>query len=59
MSRPITLLLLAVAITDAIQDRIRLGRLPSEPIYGDGAAGPRIAQLLATEPLTIAKAITF
>ena len=47
------------AITNALFDRIRRGRLPSEPIYGDGAAGPRIAHLLATEPLTIAKAITF
>jgi len=47
------------AITHALIDRIRQGRLPSEPIYGDGATGPRIAHLLATEPLTIAKAITF
>lgn len=47
------------AITHALIDRIGRGRLPSEPIYGDGAAGPRIAHLLATEPLTIAKAITF
>jgi len=35
------------------------GRLPSEPIYGDGHAGPRIAELLATEPLTVTKAMTY
>ena len=47
------------SIADAVNDRITLGRLPSEPIYGDGTAGPRIAQLLATEPLSIAKAMTY
>ena len=46
-------------IADAINERMKLGRLPSEPIYGDGTAGPRIAHLLATEPLTIAKAMTY
>ena len=46
-------------IADAINERMKLGRLPSEPIYGDGRAGPRIAHLLATEPLTIAKAMTY
>ncbi|EPY00515.1 UDP-N-acetylglucosamine 2-epimerase [Magnetospirillum fulvum] len=50
----------ATAIADAIADRLALrGRLPSEPIYGDGKAGPRIAHLLATEPLTTAKMMTY
>lgn len=46
-------------IADAIRERMAVGRLPSEPIYGDGDAGPRIAQLLAAAPLTIAKTITY
>lgn len=47
-------------IAAAIANRLALGgRLPSEPIYGDGKAGPRIAELLAREPLTTAKAITY
>lgn len=47
-------------IAAAIQDRLALGgRLASEPIYGDGRAGPRIADLLAGEPLTTIKAMTY
>ena len=47
------------AIGDAIADRVKTGRLPSEPIYGDGKAGPRIAEVLATERLSIDKVITY
>lgn len=43
----------------AIAERLATGRLPSDPIYGDGKAGPRIANLLATESLTTMKAITY
>ncbi len=47
------------AIRDAIADRLAVGRLPSEPIYGDGRAGPRIAEILATSKLSIEKVITY
>lgn len=47
-------------IAAALRDRLALGgRLPSEPIYGDGKAGPRIADILASTNLSIAKAITY
>jgi UDP-hydrolysing UDP-N-acetyl-D-glucosamine 2-epimerase len=46
-------------IVGGIRDRVRTGRLPSDALYGDGKAGPRIADLLATEPLTIEKRLTF
>lgn len=47
-------------ILTQIQDRLSLGGcLQSEPIYGDGNAGPRIAELLATEPLILDKVITY
>jgi UDP-hydrolysing UDP-N-acetyl-D-glucosamine 2-epimerase len=35
------------AITDAIQKQVAHGRYPSDSLYGDGAAGPRIAGALA------------
>jgi len=34
-------------ITDAIQKQVAHGRYPSDSLYGDGAAGPRIAGALA------------
>lgn len=46
-------------IGDAIAERISKGRFPSEPIYGDGTAGPRIAHLLATETISLDKHITY
>ena len=49
----------AGAIRDAVADRLRTGRLPSEPIYGDGKAGPRIAEVLAKTRLSVQKAITY
>jgi UDP-hydrolysing UDP-N-acetyl-D-glucosamine 2-epimerase len=47
------------AIGDAVADRVRTGRLPSEPIYGDGKAGPRIAEILSKATLSIDKVITY
>lgn len=48
------------ALQDAIENRLALGgRLPCEPIYGDGKAGPRIAELLATQQLSVTKSITY
>jgi UDP-hydrolysing UDP-N-acetyl-D-glucosamine 2-epimerase len=47
------------AIREAISDRLAAGRLPSEPIYGDGKAGPRIAEVLAKAKLSIEKVITY
>lgn len=47
------------AIAAAIANRLKTGKLPSDPIYGDGKAGPRIAHLLATENFDINKVITY
>ena len=47
------------AIADAIADRVRRGKFPMNPIYGDGKAGPRIAHLLATEKISVSKTITY
>ena len=46
-------------IVAAIHDRVAKGRFPSDHLYGDGKAGPRIAELLASRPLTIEKRLTF
>jgi UDP-hydrolysing UDP-N-acetyl-D-glucosamine 2-epimerase len=46
-------------IADAIADRIRRGRFESNPIYGDGQAGPKIAHLLATETIRLDKYIAY
>jgi UDP-hydrolysing UDP-N-acetyl-D-glucosamine 2-epimerase len=47
------------AIVDAVRRQVAHGRYPSDPLYGDGAAGPRIAQVLATAPLTVQKRLVF
>ena len=47
------------AISDAIEQQTRNGRYPSEAIYGDGQAGGRIAEILATCRVRIQKGITF
>ena len=48
------------AIRSAIENRLALGgRLRSEPIYGDGSAGPRIADVLATAPIDGVKRMTY
>ncbi|CAN7457078.1 UDP-N-acetylglucosamine 2-epimerase [Polaromonas sp. LjRoot131] len=46
-------------ILAAIRDRLKTGRLASNPIYGDGHAGPRIAEILATATFNINKVITY
>ena len=46
-------------IVEAVRTQLRNGKLPSDPIYGDGQAGERIAELLATLPLTIEKRLTY
>jgi UDP-hydrolysing UDP-N-acetyl-D-glucosamine 2-epimerase len=46
-------------IADAVRAQMANGRYELEPIYGDGHAGERIAEILATKPLTIHKRITY
>lgn len=46
-------------ITMAINYHIQNGRLASDPLYGDGRAGDRIAKLLASVPLSIEKRLTY
>ena len=43
----------------AIQGQIKHGPYPSQPLFGDGCSGKRIADLLATESLSVQKAITY
>lgn len=47
------------AILDAIRTQTSKGRLPSDGLYGDGNAGPKIAELLTTVPLTVEKRLTY
>ena len=46
-------------IAGAIRHHLGNGTYPKDPIYGDGHAGTRIADLLARVPLTIDKRITY
>lgn len=46
-------------ILEAVQKQLANGRYPSEHIYGDGHAGERIANVLATTPLRIQKRIVY
>lgn len=46
-------------IADAIQRQLKHGRYDSDPIYGDGAAGKRIAEKLATHPINLIKRMTY
>jgi UDP-N-acetylglucosamine 2-epimerase len=48
-----------VAIADAIERHRRGGRTPSDHLYGDGRAGERIADCLASAPLTVEKRLTY
>ena len=48
-----------VAIERAIRRQCESARPESDPIYGDGAAGSRIAERLATSTLSIEKRLTF
>ncbi len=47
------------AIMRGLNDHLRNGRYPRNVLYGDGRAGTRIAEALATAPLTIEKRLTF
>jgi len=47
------------AIAGAIRDHMHRGRLPSDHLYGDGRAGARIADCLATAELKIGKRLTY
>jgi UDP-hydrolysing UDP-N-acetyl-D-glucosamine 2-epimerase len=47
------------AITAAIARQVAHGRYPTDPIYGDGSAGPRIAEVLATRTVSVQKRITY
>ena len=46
-------------IVDAVRRQVDHGRYDSEPIYGDGHAGERIADVLATKELSIHKRIAY
>lgn len=46
-------------ILAAILKQATRGRLQSDPLYGDGRSGIRVADVLATAPLTIEKRITY
>jgi UDP-hydrolysing UDP-N-acetyl-D-glucosamine 2-epimerase len=46
-------------IAGAIRHHLGNGTYPKEPIYGDGHAGDRIADLLSRVPLTIEKRLTY
>ncbi|MCX6552986.1 MAG: UDP-N-acetylglucosamine 2-epimerase, partial [Acidobacteria bacterium] len=48
-----------VAIVEAIRRQIAHGKYPSEHIYGDGHAGPRIAEILATRELHVQKQLLY
>ncbi len=47
------------AIHEAIVHQIRHGRYASDPIYGDGKAGLRIAEILAVVDVKIQKRLTY
>ncbi len=46
-------------IADSVKHQARVGKYPSEPIYGDGQAGVRIADILGKTRLSIEKKITY
>ena len=47
------------AIYDAIQNRLKHGKFKSDPVYGDGKSGKRVADVLAEASLSITKTITY
>lgn len=47
------------AIGAAIEQHLANGLYASDPLYGDGKAGERIADVLATAPLAIEKRLTY
>jgi UDP-hydrolysing UDP-N-acetyl-D-glucosamine 2-epimerase len=46
-------------IIGGIEKHLSNGTYPSDPMYGDGHAGERIAELLSTQPLHIEKRLTY
>ena len=46
-------------IVAAVRQQLQRGRYRSDPLYGDGKAGGRIADLLARVPLTVQKRLVF
>lgn len=48
-----------VAIAESLRRMWESGKLPSDPLYGDGRAGERIADLLSTLPLTYEKRLAY
>ena len=46
-------------IAVAVWEQVRHGPYEHEPIYGSGDAGKRIADVLATKRLSIAKRMTY
>jgi UDP-hydrolysing UDP-N-acetyl-D-glucosamine 2-epimerase len=46
-------------ISDAIAKQLEHGRYTMNPIYGDGTAGSKIADVLATEKVNVQKCITY
>jgi UDP-N-acetylglucosamine 2-epimerase len=46
-------------IRRAVDAHLDNGRYPSDPLYGDGSAGERIARLLAEVPLTVEKRLAY
>lgn len=49
----------AGAIAEAARQQIRHGPYPSDPIYGDGKAGTRIAEILSTVDVPVQKRLTY
>lgn len=47
------------AIKDAILNRINANDITTETIYGEGNSGEKIAEILATQPLTFHKTIVY
>jgi UDP-hydrolysing UDP-N-acetyl-D-glucosamine 2-epimerase len=47
------------ALIEAIQAQLKQGRYKSEHIYGDGKAGKRIADILATTEISLNKRLTY
>lgn len=47
------------AIAAAIRQQVAHGRYAMDPVYGDGNAGPRIAECLASKTVAVQKRITY
>jgi UDP-N-acetylglucosamine 2-epimerase len=46
-------------IKSAIQKQLSIGRYPSNPLYGNGGAGSKIAKILQEIPLKFEKRLTY